>query len=317
MKMSRELQRYMNKIIDLLKERPPKEVLSYAIENEEEEVEYYRKLERHARRESIKMLFRQMADESQEHRDRLYRLFKRMYPGEEPSHVEAPPVEVAPLYPSFETVDDYLEALVYCMKSELFAKETYEILARKATDEESRAIFARLAEMEEDHYERIKKAYDLILDFKTGKLLAEGMEPGGYLVTDKTKGRYLFADIIVDGKGTVVSRDPPEVLKRWFGRKNITYVWLTNTTSKGAMSPEGLLKARELMADLLKRGEPLLMENAEYVALSEGFKALFEYLSFLRDVAITSGSHLIVHASREAFEEREWAVLKAEFELID
>ncbi len=312
-----EIQRYMDEIIESLKGKPPKEVLSYAIANEEEEVEYYRKLEKHARRESVKILFRQMAEESQEHRDRLYRLFKKLYPDEEPTSVEAPPVEVVPFYPEFETVSDYLEALEYCMKSELFAKETYDVLAQKAIDDESRAIFAQLVEMEEDHYRRIKKVYDLLMSFKARKLLPENLEPGGYLVQDKTKGRYIFADVVSSGGGTVISRDPPEIMKRWFRRGNLNFVWLTSTAARGAMNPKKLVESKDLVAGMLRRREPLLIENVEYVSLCEGFRRLMEYLSFLRDVAITYGSHLILHASREAFDTKEWAVLKAEFREVD
>jgi len=317
MNMMERTQRYMDEIIEVLKGKSPKEVLSYAIVNEEEEARYYRQLERHARRGSVKILFRQMAEESDEHRDNLYKLFKKLYPDEEPASVEAPPVEVAPFYPEFETAEDYLEALEYCMKSELFAKETYELLAQKATDDESRAIFARLAEMEEDHYRRIKKVYDLLMSFKARKLLPENLEPGGYLVQDKTKGRYIFADLIERGSGTVISRDPPKILTRWFGMTNLNVVWLSNTTVKGAMNARELVESRDLIAKVLERGEVLLLENVEYIALSEGFKRLMEYLSFLRDVAITSGSHMIVHAGREAFDTKEWAVLRAEFEEVD
>ncbi|MFA4669246.1 ferritin family protein [Pyrococcus kukulkanii] len=113
--MRPELKEYMEKVIEALKDKSPKEVLSYAIFNEEDEVEYYRKLAEHARRESIRVLFLQMAEESLEHKEKLLKLFRRLYPGEEPVKVEAPPVEVAPFYPKFETVDEYLEALEYCM----------------------------------------------------------------------------------------------------------------------------------------------------------------------------------------------------------
>lgn len=42
-------------------------------------------------------------------------------------------------YPEFERVEDYLDALEYCMESELLAKRTYEILSTKAEDEDAKA----------------------------------------------------------------------------------------------------------------------------------------------------------------------------------
>jgi len=317
--LSPELKKYMERVIEALRDRPVREILSYAIFNEKDEVEYYRKLAEHAGRESIKALFIQMADESQEHHDRLYSLFKKLYPEEEPVKVDAPPVEVAPFYPEFETVDDYLSALEYCMQSELFAQQTYELLSQKATREDSRVLFAQLAEMERNHYERLKKAYDLLAGFKARKMLPEDISPGGYLFPDKIKARYMLLDLIGKGlKPYVFSRDPPKRLFEWFKRDDINAVWISSAPVKGAMTPSALVNSRAGLADILEDEKAvILIENFEAITVSVGFKRAFEMVSLLRDVAMMSGSYFLIHVKEKALPEQEWAVLESELGVID
>lgn len=95
--------------------------------------------------------------------------------------------------------------------SELFAERTYEILSRKSENEESREIATQLALFEKNHYERIKKAYELVLKLKEDKVeTAKDLKPGGYIFEDKTKARYFFLDLPAeDPKRVVFSRDPP------------------------------------------------------------------------------------------------------------
>lgn len=314
-----ELKDYMEKIIEVLKDRPPKEILSYAIFNEADEVEYYRKLAEHARRESVKVLFTQMADESQEHYERLYKLFKKLYPDEEPIKIDVPPVEVAPFYPKFETVDDYIEALEYCMQSELFAKETYELLALKATNEDSKVLFAQLAQIEENHYQRIKKLYDLLSGFREKKSLPEELGPGGYLLDGRTKARYLFLDLLArGGRGYVFTREPPEKAKEWFKREDVEVVWVTNIPGRGRISPRLLVESDGALCQLLETGKTVvLLENLEGLIAVSGFKEVFQCISRLRDTAISSGSYLIVHAKKDALEEKEWELLKSELTFIE
>ncbi|NJF24868.1 DUF835 domain-containing protein [Thermococcus sp. Bubb.Bath] len=314
-----ELKAYMKKVIDTLKYLSPKEILSYAIFNEADEVEYYRKLAEHARRESVKVLFIQMADESQEHHDRLYKLFKELYPDEEPVKIDAPPVEVAPFYPKFETVDDYIEALEYCMQSELFAKETYEILALKALNEESKVLFSQLAQMETDHYRRIKKLYDLLARFRKRKILPEEIEPGGYIFDDRTKARYLSLDLITKNRtGYVFTREHPEKAKEWFKREDVEVIWITNVPGKGRIPPKMLVDSESALCQLLENEKTVvLLENLEGLIAISGFNEVFECISKLRDIAISAGSYLIVHAKEDALEAKEWELLKSELTFIE
>ncbi|AFK22563.1 hypothetical protein containing Ferritin-related domain [Pyrococcus sp. ST04] len=260
-----------------------------------------------------------MSEESLQHKEKLYKLFKKLYPNEEPRKIEAPPVEVVPLYPKFETVEDYLEALEYCMKSELFAKDTYEILAQKAINEESRVIFLQLAEMERDHYERLKKAYDLFTSLKSRKMMPEYLKPGGYLFFDKFKARYTFLDLVSNNRdGFIFSRDPPNLIKEWMKNENLSITWISTAPLKGSVTPRAFLDSKEDLIEIMKRGRMVfLVESIEFIIAKEGFKETFELISALRDVAIVSNSHLLVHSTRDTLNEREKAILEAELQVIE
>ncbi|WP_367884841.1 ferritin family protein [Thermococcus sp. JCM 11816] len=81
----------MNEIIERLKRLSPKELLSYAIFNEEDEAKYYAELAEKAKRKSVRALFKKMSRESKGHELLLRRTFERLFPGEEPVKVDVPP----------------------------------------------------------------------------------------------------------------------------------------------------------------------------------------------------------------------------------
>ena len=318
----KRLEEYLAEVVERLKSLSFKEALSYAILNEEDEAKYYAELSQKAKRPSVKALFLQMSDESLQHRERLYQLFKKIFPGEEPVKVDAPPVEVAPFYPEFEKAEDYLDALEYCMESELFAKRTYEILSTKAEDEDTRTLFAQLALMERDHYERIKKVYELIKRMKQKRLSPELLEPGGYLFEDRSKARYLFLDIVSDKKGLVITREHPRRLRSWM-KMNIPVLWLSNSIIKirdvKVLPPGMLLTKADDIAECveMENFKAVLLEGVEYLLLDTSEDNLIKFLLDLRDLAIEKEFYLIISAEKEAFTPTGWAILKANMESVE
>ncbi|EEB73257.1 ferritin family protein [Thermococcus sp. AM4] len=319
---SSQLDEYLSTIVDRLKSLSFKEALSYAIFNEEDEAKYYAELAQKAKRPSVRALFLQMSDESLEHRDRLYRLFKKVFPNEEPVKVDAPPVEVAPFYPEFEKVEDYLHALEYCMESELFAKRTYEILSTKAEDEEARALFAQLALMEDEHYERIKKVYELISQMKKRRIALENIEPEGYLFEDRVKARYTFLDVAEGEKGMVITREHPKKIRSWM-KSDVPVLWLSESAMRmegvKTLPPRLLLDKAEDIAECISSEnlKAILLESAEYLLLEAPEKDLIKFLLDLRDLAIERGFYLIVSAEREAFTPTGWAILRANMARVE
>ncbi|WP_287197095.1 ferritin family protein [Thermococcus sp.] len=316
-----DLDEYFSSVIERLKCLRPKEVLSYAIFNEDEETKYYEELARRVKRDSIKVLFIQMSDESKEHRDRLYRLFKKLYTDEEPVKVDVPPVEVFPYYSEFEKANDYLEALEYCMKSELFAKKVYEMLISYAENEDSRGIFSQLALMERDHYLRIRKAYEFIGGFMDKKKTITELSPGGYLFEDRLKARYAFLDFLSKGKGIVFSRKPPEEIRSWM-KRNIPVVWITSKAAKNGiitLKPRFIVESPEtLCGDLFQEGyKVVLLESIESLLVEFDEREIAKALMTMKDMAIQNDCYILLQGEKEAFTPRMWAMLTSEMEKLD
>jgi len=315
---------YLGRVVESLRNKSPKEVLSYAIFNEGEEVEYYRELASKVRRESIRLLFIKMSEDSEKHRNWLYTIFKKLYPNEEPVKVDAPPIEVAPLYTEFENAGDYLEALKYCMQSELFARKTYEVLAKKAESDESKEIFAQLAVMEQDHYDALKKAYELMAALREREIRLENLKPGGYLFTDRFKARYFLADIIGRAKAEAIifTRDAPDNLIRFFRENKVWVIWISAAASKNSIHPKEFPKAKEQIKEFFEtkklnmKRAAVLIEDIGYLLLELEFKKLMDILTYIRDYALLNEAYALVVASGELFERREWALLTSEFRLV-
>ena len=311
--------RLMEEIIEVLKGKSPKELLSYAIFNEEEEAKYYEELSEKAERASVKALFIKMSRDSENHRELLYGLFKRLYPGEEPVRVEAPPVEVAPFYPEFESVEDYLSALKYCMESELFAKRTYEMLAKVAEDEDTKAFALSLATMEEEHYQEIKKMYELVLALEEKEITPRALDPGGYLFTDELKAKYFLLDLI-EGEVLlkVAIREKPEKFLELFGNRRVEVVWITKTEVENAIPPEEIPELKRVLVKFLesaksegKRGA-IFLQNLSYLALELGFKGMMDLVLYLKDYALLYDGYLLATAIKDTFSQQEWALLTSE-----
>ncbi|WP_258084098.1 DUF835 domain-containing protein [Thermococcus thermotolerans] len=313
----------MRDIVEALKNKSPKELLSYAIFNEREEAKYYSNLAAKVDRASVKALFLKMSEDSKGHHDWLYRLFKKMYPDEEPVKVDAPPVEVAPFYPEFESVEDYISALKYCMESELFAKKTYELLAKVATDEESRAFALNLAAMEEDHYQSLRKMYELILSLEEQEILPEKLGPGGYLFTDELKAKYFIIDLMKSGVLlSAAVREKPEKFLEMFDGASIRVVWITKTEVEDSIRPDEIpiLKKRfcRFLKETSEKGETgaVFLQNLGYLALELGFRNMMDVVLYLKDCALLHDGYILATAVEDAFSPREWALLTSELRKI-
>ncbi len=305
----------------------PKELLSYAIKNEREEAEYYAKLAEKVRKLSVRALFIKMSDESRAHEKALLSLFEKLFPGENPVEVEIPPVEVLPFYSEFESVESYLEALKYCMMSELLAKSVYEGLAKIAPDEDTKELAMALAAMEQEHYDEIKKVHDLLVDMRQKEIKPESLKAGAYLFTERRKARYFLLDFMKwDKKLLAIVRENPSELGEMLAGKVKEILWVTKVEGLGGdanvtiVSPRDVPDLRRIIVKFFegqkdKRGV-ILLENLGYLALELGFKKAMDFVLYLKDVAILHNGYLIVTSVPEAFDKREWAIITSELELI-
>ncbi|WP_232054764.1 hypothetical protein [Thermococcus sp. 2319x1] len=77
-----------DQIIRYLREKPPKEILSFLISNKEYEAKFYRELAEGCSLESVKTLFSSFSEESLQEKDELYGKFQLLYPEKEPKFLE-------------------------------------------------------------------------------------------------------------------------------------------------------------------------------------------------------------------------------------
>ncbi|NJE53712.1 DUF835 domain-containing protein [Thermococcus sp. 21S9] len=320
--MNRDPSEIMKEIVNRLKNLSVKELLSYAIFSERDEAKYYAELAEKAKRKSVKVLFRKMSEESKNHEKILMELFERLFPGEEPVEVDAPPVEVYPFYPNFDDAGDYTSALKYCMESELFAKQTYELLASVTRDDEVRKLALDLAAMEQGHYEEIKRVYDLMKALERRHASPWELDSGAYLLTDDVKARYFLLDFLDEPKTllALVRENPRKFSEFIEGHGKV--IWVTKTDVEGAIPPELLPDMRNELSrffrDSTAKGQrgAVFLQNLSYLVSQLGFRETLDFVLYLKDLAIVNDGYLIVTAVPEAFEKKEWAILTSELELI-
>lgn len=136
------------------------DILDFAIDQEQEAVDFYNQLAENAKNEDMRNVFVQFAQEEIGHKARLTRI------KEEGSYsLEAK--QIADLKISNYTVDvkpspdlTYHDALVLAMNKEKNAFKLYSDLAGKAPDEKMKNIFLSLAQEESKHKLRFELEYD-------------------------------------------------------------------------------------------------------------------------------------------------------------
>ncbi|GAB6103128.1 ferritin family protein [Thermococcus atlanticus] len=156
----------MTAIVEKLAGLSEKEALSYWIKGEYEEAHLYWGLAERAKElgldDELVETFAILAKESKGHGDRLFEIYRRRY-GEQLEKVDIPPVEVLPLIEKFKKASDVISVLYEAMKSELLAKAIYEELMKKEENGDVGKVYEYLALMEQDHYNQLKKEYEICL----------------------------------------------------------------------------------------------------------------------------------------------------------
>lgn len=136
------------------------EILLFAINAEQEAVDFYSRLSAQSRNTEMKQIFKQYAQEEMEHKARLITvreqgLFKISTETIQDLKISDYIIDVMP-GPEMT----YHEALVLAMKKEKAAFRMYLDLAAKAPTEEISAIFSSLAQEEAKHKLRFELEYD-------------------------------------------------------------------------------------------------------------------------------------------------------------
>lgn len=156
-------------ITNRLLETDPREIMAYWINEELEGAEMYHRLYRISREstwdERIPSVFLVLYNESIRHAEKLFEMYKRMFPGEKPGSVQVPSLKVELSEDRLERmlrhgrIRDLLEIL---MEGEKSAAEVYEYLEKHVENSDTEKIFNQLSQMERGHYQRLKELYEAL-----------------------------------------------------------------------------------------------------------------------------------------------------------
>ncbi len=136
------------------------DILDFAINSEQEAVDFYSDLAENASNKEMEKIFKQFAKEEMGHKSRIMNI-------KETGAFKAPKSDIMDLKIADYTVDitpkpdmRYDEALVVAMKKEKAAFRLYNDLANKAHSEEMKNLFLSLAQEESKHKLRFELEYD-------------------------------------------------------------------------------------------------------------------------------------------------------------
>jgi len=136
------------------------EILDFAMQSEQEAVDFYTALAEQASNKEMADIFKQFAKEEMGHKSRIMSI-------KENGTYTVPTGKVADLKIADYTVDvqphpnmKYDEALMVAMKKEKAAFKLYNDLANRATNESMKNLFLSLAQEESKHKLRFELEYD-------------------------------------------------------------------------------------------------------------------------------------------------------------
>ncbi|NJD99429.1 DUF835 domain-containing protein [Thermococcus sp. LS1] len=145
------------------------------------------------------------------------------------------------------------------------------------------------------------------------------LSPGTHIVFPE-KAKELFLSLLKEYPGLVISRTPPEEIKRRLGLKRTPVIWITRVEGKSHVSPTRLEYLGHLVVEFFKENETpkvVLIDCIEYLAIENGFQQVFKFLLNLKDYASVTDSIILLVTSREVWKDREWKLLTREFPVVE
>jgi len=159
------------RILEAISKLSNKELLAYWMDQEIKEAEMYHRLHELSQEvnwdERVSKLFFQLYKESIGHAEALLKIFKEMYPKEKPPKVNIPALEVEL---SEEKLRDMVyrgnlkDILEYLMGTEKLAHDVYWYLSQHVDDEEAKATFIWLSNIENGHYQKLRDLYSALFE---------------------------------------------------------------------------------------------------------------------------------------------------------
>jgi len=129
----------------------------------------------------------------------------------------------------------------------------------------------------------------------------------------------LFLTLLNDRKGFVISREPPSLVERKLGSKEVPVLWLTKVEGENCVYPTRLPYLHQVLVDFMREGgapKVIMLDGFEYLVLENGFKPVFKFLASLRDYVLLNNTIILLPVFKNALDEREYALLSREFSRV-
>ncbi|MDK2913889.1 MAG: hypothetical protein PWQ79_804 [Thermococcaceae archaeon] len=154
----------LREILKRMSEMNVREILSYWIEGELDEAEMYEHLANVSKEvvwdPEIPEVFLKLSEDSLQHAETLLKVYRKLFPGENLVEVDLPAVEVVL---SKDKLTDFLNSgrledlFDILMETERLTMEIYRYLSDIAKDPQVKEVAKWLADIEEEHYNHLRK----------------------------------------------------------------------------------------------------------------------------------------------------------------
>ncbi|WP_461866279.1 DUF835 domain-containing protein [Thermococcus sp.] len=158
-----------------------------------------------------------------------------------------------------------------------------------------------------------------LVKMESNKKHAVHIDPGLYLCTDDEACNVLFASLLRQQPGLLISRNPPNIARDNIGVDKVPILWITKVENTNAVHPTNLAYLLHTLITFFEDQnipKVVLLEGIEYLILENGFPAIFKFLATLKDYALLNNSVVLVPIESRAHNEKELNMLLREFEII-
>jgi hypothetical protein len=139
--------------------------------------------------------------------------------------------------------------------------------------------------------------------------LQGGSDPGN-------SAMELFADLVTHGTlGFIITRHYPQKLRDRYGLMKTPMIWLSRDQSgSGVISPVDLAEISHIVKEFISSSKDaaVLIDGFEYLIMHNSFNEALELIQSLNDVAVQSGSRIIVTVDPLAVTEQQLHLLLTE-----
>jgi len=138
---------------------------------------------------------------------------------------------------------------------------------------------------------------------------------------DYSAGFEIFIDYVKHRRqGLCITRQSPKKIKRKYNLEKTPIVWLTkaDTPEEKCISPEDLTKLDSTIKNFIKEANDgfVILEGLEYMGVHNSFSSVLKLINSLSDAIACSTSRLLLLVDSEAFDVKDYHILKRDMELL-